>query len=197
MRNLIICLGFNPKNDGSILPILEHRLKNCIELCRKNPGSLLILSGGYTYRERAPNGQDQSLLMKKYIEDHASDILPTTEILTENSASTTVRELCFLRMFIDEAKENFKITIVGSAYFIDRVKLYSEYIFKNPKQLTFVASEIPDSAATFKEIEQDKLRKGLQWLNGHRKGDYLTILQVQDEFEKKVLTGEIENPVSR
>lgn len=197
MRNLIFCLGFNPKNDGVILPILEERLKDCMELCKKTPGSLLILSGGYTFRERDPNGTDQSLLMKKYVQDHAPNILDTTEIITDNRASTTVRELCFLREFIDSAEKKFKVTIVASDFFIDRVRLYSEYIFQNLEDIEYVPSAVPSNEMPFQEIEADKYKKGVEWLQGHKKGDYITILNEQDDFEKKILSGEIKHSVSK
>lgn len=197
MKDLIICLGFNPKNDGSILPILEQRLKDCIELCRKNPGSTLILSGGYTFRERDPKGEDQSLLMKKYIEDHAAILLTTTKIITENSYSSTVRELCFLKEFLDNNKAKFNTIIVASEVFVDRVKLYSEYIFENLDGVSFLASKIPDSEVSFRRLEKEKFQKGVEWLSGHKKGDYKRILEEQDAYEKKILSGEIEHPVSK
>lgn len=192
-----MCLGFNPKNDGGILPILEERLKDCIDLCRKNSDSLLVLSGGYTFRKKDPNGQDQSLLMKKYVEEHAADILASTEILTENSASSTVRELCFLREFIDKEKTKFYITIVASEVFVERVKLYSEYIFENFNAFNFLASRVPDEEMAFKQVEKDKLKKGIKWLSGHKKGDYRAILGEQDAFEKQIINGEIDHPVSK
>jgi len=197
MKNLVVSLGYNPNDDGEILPILEARLQDAIKLCRENPGTTLLLMGGTTFRNTNPSALNQSLIMKKYIEDNAPDILANTEIITESSALSTVAELAFLREFLQKQSAE-KITVIASEFFVERVKLYSEYIFPEGQEVNFVASQVPtDEKDEFGKIEMDKLEKGRRWLEGHVKGDYQTILREQKEFETKIITGEIKHPISR
>lgn len=198
MINLVVCLGYNPKDDGIILPILEARLEYSIKLCRENAGSTLFLMGGNTFRNTNKDAPDQSLLMKKYVDDHGSDILDNTKIIPERSATSTVRELCFIREFINKDNEVFKINIVASEFFVKRVELYSEYIFPDTIDINFVASKVPDTESeSLQEVEEYKLIKGREWLEGHIKGDYSKILQEQEAFEKKIVNGEVSHPVSK
>jgi|GEM_PF-3306068 len=198
MKKLITCLGFNPNNDGIILPILENRLVKIIEVCRENPNSVLVLMGGNTFRKPNPDSVDQSLEMKKYIEANAPDVIQNTKIILKNKYTTTIRELCGLREINETEYLNLPITIVVSEFFIQRVKLYAEYIFGNIENIDFVASKVPEeSAASFKQIEELKLEKGHQWLDGYVKGDYKKLLEEQDAFEKKILSGEVDHPVSK
>lgn len=198
MKRLITCLGFNPNNDGIILPILENRLLKIISVCRENPNSILILMGGNTFRKPNPDSVDQSLEMKKYIEATAPDVILSTNIILKNKYTTTIRELCGLREISDTGYTDLPITIVVSEFFIERVKLYTEYIFGNIENIEFVASNVPEeSAESFKQIEELKLEKGYQWLNGYVKGDYKKLLEEQDAFEKKILSGEENHPVSK
>ena len=54
--NLVVFLGFDPNDEGQILPILEARLKDSIRICKENPGSMLLLMGSHTFRAKGPNG---------------------------------------------------------------------------------------------------------------------------------------------
>ncbi len=194
MKNVIVCLGFSPNDDGVILPILKNRLDNAVDLCRKNPGSTLILMGSLTYRNTNPNMLGQSLVMRKYIEEKAPDILEITEIILEDRCSSTVAELSFLREFIDREQIEGKIFVVASEFFVERVKVYARYILQNYENINFIGSKVPDDEAReFENIEKDKLKKAEEWLDGHEKGDYQTILREQKEFEIKVMSGEVKH----
>ena len=196
MKNIIACLGYNPNNDGVMLPIMEERIKETIRLCRENPGSLAILSGGPTFRGGSTG--DLSLAAKKYIEQNSEDILPNTEFVLTNEYTSTIRELCMLREMIDKQTEPSRLTIVASEFFVDRVKLYSEYIFENLDNIKFIGSQVPtEGMEGLREIEALKLQKGHEWLDGYRKGDYRKILGEQEAYEQKILRGEIDHPVSR
>jgi hypothetical protein len=198
MKNLIAVLGFNPNNDGTILPILESRLNDAIKLARENPGSKLLLMGGSTFREKNPNAQDQSLAMKKYVDDHATDILENTEIVLMNEGSSTVRELCNLREFLEKEGGEPKIKIIASEFFVDRVRLYADYIFDKIDDVEFIPSEVPEEGREgFQEIEQIKLQKGHEWLDGRKKGDYVQILHEQESYEGRIMRGEVEHPITR
>ena len=196
MKNLIACLAFNPNNDGAILPIMESRLKDIISLCRDNPKAKLVLMGGPTFRDTSTG--NQSLEMKEYIEKSAADILANTETVLTNEGTSTVRELCILREMIEQEGGETRLTIVASEFFVDRVKLYAEYIFGNLRNIDFVASEVPaEGREGFQRIEEIKLQKGHEWLDGREKGDYKKILGEQEAFEQKVIRGEIDHPISR
>ena len=198
MKNVIICLGFNPNDDGAILPILKARLQDAIKLCKANHGSTLILFGGNTFRNKNRDAPDQSLLMKKYIEDNAWSVPKNTTIITERSGSSTVEELCLARKFIDEESDKVKLTIVTSEFFVNRVRLYARYILNNVGKIKFVASEVrPEDAEGLREIEAHKFTRARGWLARHTKGDYGKILAEQKSFEGIVTSGEVDHPISR
>lgn len=71
MTNLVVCLGSDPEDKGIILPVLEERLKDAIKLCVKNPGSILFLMGGHSFRIKDRNVPDQAEEMEKYVIKHA------------------------------------------------------------------------------------------------------------------------------
>jgi hypothetical protein len=197
MKNLIVCLGFSPNDDGMLLPVLKNRLDDAVDLCRKNPGSTLILMGSFTYRSANQGVSGQSTSMRKYIEETAADILEVTEIILEDGCSSTVAELCFLREFIDREQIEGKIFVVASEFFVERVKVYASYILRNYLEISFVGSKVfEDEVGEIKSIEMEKLKKAQEWLRGHERGDYQTILREQKEFERKVLSGEIEHRAS-
>ncbi len=196
MNNLIACLSFNPNNNDAILPILESRLQEVIKLCREQPEAELVLMGGATFR--AESTGDLSLAMKQYLETQAPDVLDHRKVHLTNEGTSTVRELSMLREMTNQETERPKVTIVASEFFVDRVKLYTEYIFGDLNRIEFVASRVPDEGREgLQEIEETKFVKGQEWLAEHEKGDYQRILREQEIFEGQVRRGEIEHPVSR
>jgi hypothetical protein len=51
-----------------------------------------------------------------------------------------------------------------------------------------------EMAEEFKKAEEQKLKEGIKWLSGHKKGDDQTILKEQEEYQNKVVRGEIKQP---
>jgi len=199
MTNLVVCLGSDPEDKGIILPVLEERLKDAIKLCVENPGSTLFLMGGHSFRIKDKNVPDQAEEMEKYITKHVPNKLGKVTIILDNEASSTVEQINLLREFIEEEAVEMKVSIVASEFFVERVKLYAEYILAGLEdaEIGFVASRVPaEDSERFKEIEEGKLAEARKWLSKNKKGDYQTILQEHKEFEQKIIAGEIKHPIS-
>ena len=112
-----------------------------------------------------------------------------------------MEELCLVREFIDRPNQEIfpHIVIVSSEFFVDRTKVYAEYIFKDLDNFTFVASKIEgQNLDELRRIEEPKQERAVRWLvdNPHQRGDYQTILKEVRAFQAKVVAGEVEHPIS-
>ena len=194
MSKIIACLGYHLNPDGSINSILQNRLNDSITEINKNPNSVLMLMGSFMYREKNSAGISEAEAMKKYLETNFDGSLKDIKILTEENSTSTVEQLCFLKQEIPNISD---LIIVSSEFFGDRVKLYAEYIFGTTNGITFIESKLPDDIKEkFKEVEADKFTKAVEWLKNHKKGDFITILEEQKAFQKQVIEGRINHPIS-
>jgi len=196
MPKLIVCLGYHLQLDNSIHPVLKNRLLDAVALCGKNKGSTLLLMGSSPYGDFRKDEISEASAMKEYLEKNFSDKLKGIKILTEGTTRSAVEQLCCLKKFIEKEKLNFSdLVIISSKFFSDRVKLYAEYVFGSVSGIIFVGSRIPPEIADeFKRAEKFKLKEGIKWLKGYKKGDDRVILREQKEFQNKVVKGEIKQP---
>ena len=63
----IVVLGSGLMPDGSVTPLLAHRVERGVEMWRRNPGSALVMSGG----KGADEAQPESHAMRAYAESSA------------------------------------------------------------------------------------------------------------------------------
>lgn len=196
MSKLIVCLGYHLPQDNSIPVILENRLKNVARLCIENPDSTLLLMGSSPYGESGKNKASEASVMKEYLEINFEKNLTYVKIITEETTTSTVEQLCYLKSFLQAQKLNSSdLFIVSSEFFSERVKLYAEYIFGIIDGIIFIESAVPPEARErFKELENEKIKEGIKWLAHIKKGDDATILREQQEFQRKVVVGEIKQP---
>jgi hypothetical protein len=197
---LVACLGYNLKEDNSIHPILENRLRDSVDVCVKNNESVLILMGGVDYRDQGQQKVSQVSVMKKFLDENFKEELENTKIIVEENTTSTIEQLCYLRELIDSGEFKLKysdLVVVASEFFIERVKLYSEYIFNTNENITFIGSDIPESIfEQFKNTEENKLREAQIWLKDYKRGDYEEILNRQKNFQEQVQKGKTNYPVS-
>jgi hypothetical protein len=200
MPKLIACLGYDLKEDNSIDPILENRLRDSVDLCVKNPGSTLLLMGGQHYQDDRKNRVSQAFAMKTFLQTNFFNELKDTKIMVEKNTTSTIEQLCYLKKLIDFKEIEFDysdLVIVSSQFFADRVKLYSEYIFSTDKNIIFIESDIPLGVlGQFKATEEEKLKEAQNWLKDYKKGDYQAILIQHKAFQDLVKKGQINQPIS-
>jgi len=197
---LIACLGYSLKEDNSIHPILENRLRDGVDMCVKNNESTLILMGGAYYKDTKERRISQASVMKKFLDENFKKELENTKIIVEENTASTIEQLCYLRELVDSRKFKFKysdLVIVASKFFVERVKLYSEYIFDADENMTFVGSSVPESIfEQFKNTEENKLKEAQIWLKDYKRGDYKEILNKQKVFQEQVQQGKVNYSVS-
>lgn len=198
MAKLITCLGYNLQSDNSVHPILVNRLKDTVEQCRKNKNSILLLMGSSPFQNSENSVVSEASAMKKYLLSNFNNLPKDIKILTEETTTSTVEQLCYLKKFVETKKLNYPdIIIISSEFFGDRVKLYVEYVFGTTQGIIFVESSIPkDSIAEFKKIEEVKIQQAKTWLKDYKKGDDKTILAEQKVFQNKVIKGKIKYLIS-
>ncbi|KKQ03878.1 MAG: hypothetical protein US12_C0013G0016 [Parcubacteria group bacterium GW2011_GWA2_36_24] len=196
MSKLIVCLGYHLQLDNSIHPVLKNRLADTANLCSKYKDSMLLLMGSSLYGNLKENKISEASAMKEYLEKNFSAELKNTKIITEETTTSTIEQLCYLKEFIKKGKSNLSdIIIVTSEFFSERVKLYAEYVFGTIDGIIFIDSLVPtEIKEKFKKAEEFKLKEGIHWLEGHKKGDDEGILKEQKEFQSEVIKGEIKQP---
>lgn len=198
MKNLVVCLGYDLNLDGSISQVLENRLAHSVALCRKTSGSTLLLMGAKNFRDET-DLMTQSAAMKGYLMEKYPDILSNTQIVTEETTTSTVEQLAYLREYIGTSKvgSDIEITVVASEIFLERVKLYVEYIFGTNQGFKFLGSKIPnDIRENFERVEIEKLKKAKAWLMNHKKGEYKKIVEEQMAFQQKIVRDNSSHPRS-
>lgn len=196
MPKLIVCLGYHLASDNSVSSVLKNRLLDTMKLCRDNKNSTLLLMGFSPYGNLRKDKISEASAMKKYLEENFNRELGDTKVITEETTTSTVEQLCYLKEFIEKQKLNLSdLVIVSSEFFGDRVKLYVEYIFGTNRDIIFIESLIPpETADEFKKTEEQKLKEVITWLGKHKKGDDQAILKEQKDYQNKVVKGEIKQP---
>lgn len=198
MYKLVVSLGYDLRSDNSIHTILENRLKNAVDFCSKYKDSDLLLMGASSYRKAGEGLVSQASVMRDYLLKNFARELEGVKIMTEETTTSTVEQLCYLKKFIEKEKLKYSdLVIVSSKFFGDRVKIYSEYIFGNTSGIIFVESEVPpEMVERFQKVEAQKFKEIQSWLKDHKKGDDQNILKEQKEFQGRVLKGETKQPIS-
>ena len=82
----IVVLGSGLMPDGSVTPLLAHRVERGVEMWRRNPGSALVMSGG----KGADEAQPESHAMRAYAESLG---VPAEAILVEDMSANTRENL--------------------------------------------------------------------------------------------------------
>ena len=197
---LIACLGYSLKEDNSVHPILENRVRDSVNMCVKNNESTLILMGGAYYKDTKERRISQASAMKKFLDENFKEELENIKIIVEENTTSTIEQLCYLRELIDSGEFKLKysdLVLVASKFFIERVKLYSEYIFDTNEDITFVGSSVPENIfEQFKNTEENKLKEAQIWLKDYTRGEYKELLNWQKVFQEQIQKGKINYPAS-
>lgn len=110
----IIVLGSGLINGDQVPPLLRGRIDKGIEVLRKNPKAILIMSGG--------KGKDEIISEAEAMRDYAiSRQVDAESIWIENKSRSTEENIIFSRKLIDERQP--KIAIVSSNYHVFRALL--------------------------------------------------------------------------
>ena len=91
----IVVLGSGLLPNGSVTPLLAHRVERGVEMWRRNPGSTLLMSGGQGTDEAQP----ESHAMRAYAESLG---VPSKAILVEDKSTNTMENLRFSARLLEE-----------------------------------------------------------------------------------------------
>jgi uncharacterized SAM-binding protein YcdF (DUF218 family) len=114
----IVVLGSGLMPDGSVTPLLAHRVERGVEMWRRNPGSALVMSGG----KGADEAQPESHAMRAYAESLG---VPAEAILVEDKSANTRENLRFsAQLLADKDSGNAgRILVVTDDYHVFRALL--------------------------------------------------------------------------
>lgn len=114
----IVVLGSGLLPDGSVTPLLAHRVERGVEMWRRNPGSVLLMSGG----QGADEAQPESHAMRAYAESLG---VPTEAILVEDKSTNTQENLKHCaRLLAEKDGDNAgRILVVTDDYHVFRALL--------------------------------------------------------------------------
>lgn len=114
----IVVLGAGLMPNGSVTPLLAHRVERGVEMWRRNPGSALVMSGG----KGADEAQPESHAMRAYAESLG---VPAEAILVEDKSANTRENLRFsAQLLADKDSGNAgRILVVTDDYHVFRALL--------------------------------------------------------------------------
>lgn len=112
----IVVLGAGVLGD-KVPPLLAGRIRRGMELLEKNPGAVLIMSGGQGPGENLPEGD----AMAAYAIEHGAD---PARILCERQSANTEENLRFSRAFM--RGEAPRVALVTTAYHVFRALLLAK-----------------------------------------------------------------------
>ncbi|MCI1645054.1 MAG: YdcF family protein [Olsenella sp.] len=104
----IVVLGSGLLPDGSVTPLLAHRVERGVEMWRRSPGSKLLMSGGQGSDETQPEAH----AMRAYAESLG---VPAKAILVEDRSKNTLENLRFSARLLagqgDKAEEDVEVSV--------------------------------------------------------------------------------------
>lgn len=112
----IVVLGSGLMKD-QVTPLLAARIQKGIDLAKKNPKALLILSGGQGPDETIPEGE----AMKKWALDHGADPART---IAETKSKNTQENLLYSSQFFPD--RHSRTAIVTTGYHVFRALIFAK-----------------------------------------------------------------------
>lgn len=118
----IIVLGAHISDDGILGEHAIKRVEKAVELYRKNPSSIIILSGKHSYLKRKKPAMTESMGMKKYALQLG---IPASKILLEQKSLDTIGNAFYTKKILTRKKMH-SVYLVTSDFHNKR----AAYIFK-------------------------------------------------------------------
>ncbi|MBQ4528022.1 MAG: YdcF family protein [Clostridia bacterium] len=124
-EDAVIVLGAGVKGDKVTLP-LKMRLDKAVEIHKKNPDALIVVTGGKGHQEDVT----EAYAMEKYLLEQGVD---KDVIIKEEKATSTNENLKYSKQLLDSRLEgDYNITIVTNGFHIYRsVSIAKDEGFKN------------------------------------------------------------------
>lgn len=112
--------------------ILTLRLDKACEYAKENPDSYLILAGGREQKKEETEAQ----VMERYLIERG---VPEEQLLLEEHSGSTLENLAYSRLLIEERAENARIGILTSNFHLYRAQKIAQKM--GLKQIWGIASE--------------------------------------------------------
>lgn len=112
-EDAVIVLGAGIKGE-KVMKMLAYRLDKAVEYSERNPGAVIIVSGGQGRREDIP----EALAMERYLIDKG---IAKERIIKEDKSTSTYENLIFSKKILDERFETpYKLAIITNGFHIFR-----------------------------------------------------------------------------
>jgi uncharacterized SAM-binding protein YcdF (DUF218 family) len=115
-RDVIIVLGYPPKKDGTVSPILRERIKKAAELYHKGIAKKIICTGAAVYNSHV----EADIMAQALIELG----IPKSIIIPEKLAKTTYENLVNSKKIMQDKKMNTAV-IVSSPWHLRKASSYA------------------------------------------------------------------------
>lgn len=114
----IVVLGAGLMPDGTLTPLLARRVERGVAMWRRNPGSVLVMSGG--------QGPDEVVPEAVAMRDHALSLgVPAECVMLEQRSRNTQQNLQFSARLLPEGGSKERMLIVTDDYHVFRALLIS------------------------------------------------------------------------
>lgn len=118
-EDAVIVLGCGIDGD-KVSPQLARRLDRAVEYCKKNPGAVVVVSGGKGPQENV----SEASAMEKYLVERG---IPADRILKEEKSVSTYTNLVNSKEILDNYFEkDYKVTVITSSYHIYRADMIAK-----------------------------------------------------------------------
>lgn len=114
----IVVLGAGLMPDGTVTPLLARRVERGVAMWQRNPGSVLIMSGGQGPDEAVP----EAVAMRNYA---LSLGVPSESILLERRSRNTQQNLQLSARLLPDGSSGERVLIVTDDYHVFRALLIS------------------------------------------------------------------------
>ncbi|MDP4182930.1 MAG: YdcF family protein [Bacillota bacterium] len=152
---LIICLGKNIYDDGSLDNILKLRVEKAVEVFLSNPNSRLILTGGKGYSDTRKSEVSEAEAMYKYVAEKYPN-LNFNNIIVEKNGKSTINQLCLIKKEVVLPNNYRKIALVTDEVHMKRALAILDGILGDDYTIVSFPSKIDIVGLWRRLIENDE-----------------------------------------
>ena len=146
-ESAVIVLGCGLNEDGTPGPTLKNRLDGCTDYYSRNPGCIIVVTGGYS---RYKN-ETESRAMKKYL---ISKGVPESRIFADDAATNTKENFFNSSKILEKNKINTNnICYITNSFHIYRAGVYAKQAdFENIKAVSVKTDRAVFIPAVLREV---------------------------------------------
>jgi hypothetical protein len=149
MIELVICLGKQLNDDGSLDWISQERVKLAVTIVNENPNAKLLLSGGKKYSDERSLEVSEAKAMETYIKNelNRNDL----QIIIEDEGPSSLTQLVIIKTKIILPQQIKNIALVTDEVHLERARTLFDAIMGDEYQINYQGSLV-DIAGQYRDL---------------------------------------------